>query len=388
MILHLSDDTIFLDDTINQFEAVAPGQSIYLVNTSTLKKVKNIDKVVSCERNTEQYKKFIDRLSDFDAVILHELTHQKVQIVNKASKNVNFVWMLMGADGFYMEEFKGRWHSEQTKKLLNILEKQKRHYKLRKILSNTQLYFLYSFIKKGYVISNTEKVKAIKRINFLAPIIEEDFNIMNEKFMLEDVKYLPYSHGSIETIITDPEKRNNIYIPKENRILLGNSASPSNNHIDIFYRLKKLNFKGEVICPLSYGNTEYKEKIIAEGKNILGSSFIPLVEFLPLLQYQELIRSCNIVIMNHFRQQAMGNIISAIWHGAKVYLNQKNPAYHYFNRIGVRVLSIQDGLDELSNSEVLLNNTDYILKNRNVLSKNYSQEVVLTRTKKLIEKIC
>jgi dTDP-N-acetylfucosamine:lipid II N-acetylfucosaminyltransferase len=92
--------------------------------------------------------------------------------------------------------------------------------------------------------------------------------------------------------------------------------------------------------------------------------------------------------MNHFRQQAMGNIISAIWHGAKVYLNQKNPAYHYFNRIGVRVLSIQNELDELSKSEVLLNNTDYILKNRNVLSKNYSQEVVLTRTKKLIEKIC
>jgi dTDP-N-acetylfucosamine:lipid II N-acetylfucosaminyltransferase len=388
MILHLSDDSIFLDYTIDQFEAVAPGQSIYLVSTSTPKKIKNSNKIVACESNSEKYKLIINRLSDFDAIILHSLTIEKAQMVNKASKNVNFVWMMWGADGFYLKEFDGRWYSEKTKKLVSNPKEQTLKAKIKKTLRNTQLYNLYYFLRKGKSPSNIEKVKAIKRIQFLAPVIKEDFTIIKEKFRLKAIEYLPYSHGSIETLITDIEKRNNFYTPKKNRILLGNSADPSNNHIDIFYHLKALNFVGEVICPLSYGHDAYKDKIIIEGKRILGSSFIPLVEFLPLEQYQEIISSCNIVIMNHYRQQAMGNITSAIWFGAKVFLNQKNPAYHFYNRIGVKVLTIQEGLDELSKSEVLINTTDHIIKNRNIFSKNFSQEAVLTRTKELIETIC
>jgi dTDP-N-acetylfucosamine:lipid II N-acetylfucosaminyltransferase len=388
MILHLSDDSIFLDYTIDQFEAVAPGQSIYLVSTSTPKKIKNSNKIVACESNSDQYKLIINRFSDFDAIILHSLTTEKAQIVNKASKNVNFVWMMWGADGFYLKEFHGKWYSEKTKKIVSNPKEQTLKAKIKKTLRNTKLYNLLYLLRKGKSPSNIEKVKAIKRIQFLAPIIEEDFTIIKEKFRLKALKYLPYTHGSIETLITDIKKRNNIYMPKENRVLLGNSADPSNNHIDIFYRLKELNFVGEVICPLSYGNDGYKDKIIIEGKRILGSSFIPLVEFLPLKQYQEIINSCNIVIMNHYRQQAMGNINSAIWHGAKVFLNQKNPAYHSFNRIGVKVLTIQEDFSEISNSVVLMNNKECITKNREALSKYYSQDVVLNRTKELIKKIC
>ncbi|MCQ2386818.1 MAG: TDP-N-acetylfucosamine:lipid II N-acetylfucosaminyltransferase, partial [Clostridia bacterium] len=67
--------------------------------------------------------------------------------------------------------------------------------------------------------------------------------------------------------------------PGETRILLGNSANPSNCHEQGLKLLKAYaNENIRIICPLSYGGPqEYAEKTAALGKELFGAKFVPLM---------------------------------------------------------------------------------------------------------------
>ena len=132
-------------------------------------------------------------------------------------------------------------------------------------------------------------------------------------------------------------------VVNDGNILLGNSGSIMNNHIEAFDILKKEEIGDKkIIVPLSYGDSEYTKTIIKKGKEIFGDKFIPLTKFIPREEYNKITLSCSIVFMNHYRQQAMGNILTAIWLGSKVYMNNSTTSYKYLSRIGIKINSIQD----------------------------------------------
>jgi hypothetical protein len=58
---------------------------------------------------------------------------------------------------------------------------------------------------------------------------------------------------------------------------------------------------------------------------------------MPLDEYNDLVAGCDVVIMNHRRQQALGNIGTALNAGATVYLDEANPVYEFFRRSGASV---------------------------------------------------
>lgn len=151
-------------------------------------------------------------------------------------------------------------------------------------------------------------------------------------------------------------------LSKENKedirtyIQVGNSANPTNNHIEIFNKLE--NFKDEpieVICPLSYGNPEYRERVIEEGSKIFGDKFKPLEDFIPFEEYLELLAKIDIAIFNHERQQAMGNIITLLGLGKKVYIRDDITTWEFCIDHGLKVNSSNEDFNELfkeiSNSE-------------------------------------
>lgn len=147
---------------------------------------------------------------------------------------------------------------------------------------------------------------------------------------------------------------------KRTYIQVGNSADPTNNHIEIFNKLEK--FKDGpilVICPLSYGDTEYRTRVIEEGSKIFGDKFKPLEDFIPFEEYLELLAKIDIAIFNHKRQQAMGNIITLIGLGKKVYIRDDITTWKFCMNHGFLVRSSNKDFKELfrkiSNSERLNN---------------------------------
>jgi hypothetical protein len=164
---------------------------------------------------------------------------------------------------------------------------------------------------------------------------------------------------------------------KGNNILIGNSSSITNNHIEVFNILRKANIgTSNLIVPLSYGDKTYRDKIIRSGNKFFKDAFNPLTSFMRLQDYNKILQSCGIVIMNHYRQQAFGTIIGMVWMGAKVFLSNKNTIYHYFIRIGLVVYNIEQDLLNQKDSLTCLSENE-INQNRRILKSEISSEELI-----------
>ncbi|XHR84730.1 MAG: TDP-N-acetylfucosamine:lipid II N-acetylfucosaminyltransferase [Gloeotrichia echinulata GP01] len=125
-------------------------------------------------------------------------------------------------------------------------------------------------------------------------------------------------------------------------IQIGNSASLNNNHLqllDILELYKDKNIK--IICPLSYGLETVKETVIEKGKKIFGEKFIPLTNFMPLEEYRKLQLTIDIAVFNHNQQEAMGNTISLLGMGKKVYIRSHVSQWQLFKDLGIEVYDTQ-----------------------------------------------
>lgn len=139
---------------------------------------------------------------------------------------------------------------------------------------------------------------------------------------------------------------------KPNRVWLGNSATPSNNHLDALAILEQLNQCYETcIMPLSYGSDEYQKWIKEAAINRLGTKAYFVEDMIPLTEYNELLNSCQFIIMPHTRQQGLGNILQAIASGKTIYLNENGANFGFFTKKKINVKSLaqlkSEGLMEL-----------------------------------------
>lgn len=144
-------------------------------------------------------------------------------------------------------------------------------------------------------------------------------------------------------------------------ILIGNSADPTNNHIALFEKLEP--YKGQdimVYCPLSYGQADYAERMAKTGKKLFGEKFVPLFDFIPFDKYLELLGEIDVAVFAHRRQQAMGNTITLLGLGKKVYLHSDVMQWKFFSELGVFVFDIEKfdinqlGTDEISNNKKII----------------------------------
>ena len=119
-------------------------------------------------------------------------------------------------------------------------------------------------------------------------------------------------------------------------ILLGNSATPTNQHWEALLALKESNFEmTSILMPLSYGDEEYANWISSKARTLFGPIVTCLRDFLPLEEYQQHIGRCGMVVMNHSRQQALGNIYWALNSGKRVTLNAQGINYRHLVKQGV-----------------------------------------------------
>jgi len=131
-------------------------------------------------------------------------------------------------------------------------------------------------------------------------------------------------------------------------IQVGNSADPTNNHIEVFNQLKKYKDKQiKIICPLSYGDLDYRDEVIKEGEGIFGDKFIPITDYLPYDDYLKVLSKIDVAIFNHNRQQALGNITKLLGFGKKIYIRDDITTWEYMISHGLKVYSINDVEDDI-----------------------------------------
>ena len=371
MILHIAPDDKFIDMAYNMFEKVSPNNNEFIVVTKQKKfryiKTTPITKISHFEFLS---KKFITSLGRYEFVVIHSLSDVAKQLILKSDDKIKFVWLGWGYDYYcYLDK------KLLLEKTLHLQKKISAQTPIRKkILQKTK-----NFIKENILYRDaSEPIKVFKKINFFAPVLYEDYLLLQNQFSKFTPQYLDWNYGTLE----DDLIKQDLKISGRN-ILLGNSATFENNHIEAIDLLCKLNLENrKIICPLSYGSEEYAKEVINYGKKKFGDKFEPLVDFMKIEEYNQIISTCSIVVMNHLRQQAVGNIIIMMYFGAKVFLNKENPVYKFFKSNGAIIFS----MEELTNENIKTELTEYEKNiNKEILKKYWSRDVILKKTKNLIE---
>lgn len=172
-------------------------------------------------------------------------------------------------------------------------------------------------------------------------VIKKDYQLFRDKYAPDAGHFkafvpIPGNLTSLEFRPTLPGNKGKI------SILLGNSSNPSNHHLEILNLLTTLPCANEIelICPLSYGDELHAGRVEEKGIETFGTRFRALREFLAPDQYNELLYSVDLAIMNHDRQQALGNIFMLLFIGKNVFLRGDNPAVDFLLDEGIRVKSI------------------------------------------------
>lgn len=133
-----------------------------------------------------------------------------------------------------------------------------------------------------------------------------------------------YQNQAVYPKLENENKPNKFAYLKErykNVILVGNSANPTNNHSDTFFKLKELG-EGDfcVVVPLSYGGeSNYVNVIIRLGKELFGEQFIAVTEYMDEEEYIELLSVVDIGVFNHNRQQGFATMLLLLRLGKTVY---------------------------------------------------------------------
>jgi hypothetical protein len=171
------------------------------------------------------------------------------------------------------------------------------------------------------------KLSVLNMFEIIVPVMPGDYYLLKDRYPIAaKLWHLNY----VNPALVDCKEQ---FVSGSN-ILLGNSASYSNNHIEAIDNLANIDLQGRrVIIPLSYGDNNVAEIVKDYAIDKLGSNTCsPLLNFLPFHEYDNILRTCSIVIMNHLRQQAVGNVVQALLSGAHLYLQRKSTVYQFLRQ--------------------------------------------------------
>lgn len=375
-IIHIATDEKFIDSANFLFEQAFPGvNDFYIIVDDEEKKTKYVtlkENVKLVNSDINNLNTFINQLKGETIVIFHSMFYVNSYVTNRLDKDVKIFWFLFGAEFygnqklFKSSEFLGA----LTRK---IFEKDTNYSWIKEVIKKNFRNFYYKTFK-GIYSPYAEMLNAMNRSNVLGILYKEEYNNIINKLGVNKKLHLDFTYYPIERMISNMEDR-----VVGCNILIGNSASYTNNHLEVFEKLTTLNLKdSKIICPLSYGNNNYRNQIKKIGEEKFGENFQALIDFMPLKSYNEYIKSCNIVLMNHYRQQAVGNVMTMLWMGAKVFLDERNTLFHYLKRLGVTVFSINRDLNESKD-----------LKPLSINEQNINRKLLLSElgTKSIVYKI-
>ena len=359
-ILHITDDNIFFDNAIEQFEYCYPNQNHTIVwsENQKLSKIKQ-SKNIKIKKNNDFTE--IDKISKYDVLVMHSLNIQNSKFVNKITdSSVKTIWLLHGYEVYGLDDFKpNEIYDTLTLNAFNL----KRNF-------SNNIKNIIRPIAETVLKTQSKTIKeAIAKADYMGVLYKEEYDFLKHKFNYK-AKWLPFTFYPLEKIIPNKTEITNT----GNNIFIGNSASLTSNHLDIFEKLKLIGLldNQKIICPLSYGNKEYANKLIKIGVSYFPEKFEPLTEFLKIDEYNEIIFDCSVTIMNHHVQQGVGNLLAMIYSGSKVFLSEKNSLFHYLKRIGVFIFSIEDDLTNLN--DLLPLNVKMQQENKNIIKSEFNQE--------------
>jgi len=300
-----------------------------------------------------------------ELIFVHYLKNAEVEFFYNNEIKIPKVWMFWGADGFSLPLFYGNFLDSDSKRAYTAIQRNSGFAEY--IKHKIKILFKDHWNNSEAV---KRKVAVINQMDYIVPIVPQDYDLLNEKY-----DFVPKRHhfNYVTDLLGDINKAN------KGNIILGNSATISNNHLSVLKMINETDLGSrKVFIPLNYGDEKYKEYILDFIKRLNNKNIIPLNDFMPYKEYQSIISTCDIMIMNHHRQQALGNIILGLLSGCTIFMNEKSSLYSFLKCKSFEIKNI----NELSKIPVLsLKEKEH---NASLAKKVFGKETQLESVKELL----
>jgi len=337
MILHLIHDDKVVPRMISQFEEVCPGNNVFIcVERACDKNYLNDNPYViysdSNKVNSISWK-------EINKICIHYLSYSKIRYFYKLClkhnlSKIKVVWFIWSGDVYDIIERKGyRLYSSDNSYLKIRKYTIERKRSIKSYLKGLSLNIRTSIsdIVRCYFLD--------KRVDYIVCNSKDEFDLFSKYIKFSRCKgLLKYNYYPLEDTLGSLVDKG----IDGSSIIIGNSASESNNHEYVLSIIKDLDIGGgKMYVPLSYGENADYVKIVEEKYSKLPNAVI-LKKFLPLADYQELLRSCSTFVYGNFRSEAWGNILVALYLGGKVYVSKYSFLSKYLKTEGYKFFITED----------------------------------------------
>lgn len=365
MILHLTCDDQFARYVDKQFMGGNTSSRLVVCDFKKSPELaKHAPHMVYIQVGSKAYYALKQSLGIYDGIIFHGLFGSwATDLLDAVPADVNIGWVIWDAEIFSRQEIEVSFYKPLTK----CLWRQKK---------------LYAYLRHGFKHKHAYfvPVDKFKKIKYCLCDMPQEAAFASQ-YLKMPLEWVPYNYYSVNDTIRDLRDKR----AAGPNIFLGNSCTYNNNHIDALWKLRSLISKEQkVITPLSYGEIGLKKHIIRAGKFLLGKSFEPLIDYLPLDEYNAKMMSCSTMIQYLGAPGAQGNIVTGLWLGMRVFLNKQSIMYEFFKSLGTYVYSVEDDLN-MDNPNLFQSMSDEeTAHNRKVIEDYYGEKITKERVAKIV----
>lgn len=368
MRLHILPDQKIVNRTIETFEHVFPNDNKYIILSSTGNSRYvdvNAKNVYSLTIDSNELWNIVGDVSQYSSVVIHCLTPRAVRFLDNI-KHDKIYWIEWGVDlyNILLEPRGFKLYSDDKE-----IEEYIYHSKWSRILHK---YCSFLYPRRIYRC-------AIKKVRYFVPdsMYDEYPLLLSYYPQYSNLEYREFFYYPIDQVVnaTIREERCN-----GKNIIVGHSYSYTGNHLEIMKLLSEMDLSDrQVKFPLSYGDSErYRDFLLKQGKELLGDSFSPQTNYMPLDEYNNYLLDASYFIYNSYRQEAVGNILVALYIGGKVFLSDNSPLLKFYKNLGLIIFPASSISNNSLNTPL---HEEDIVHNREIIEKHYS----LDRLYQLVE---
>lgn len=345
IIIHLLSDEKVVNRTFNEYkECLDDFNHVGLLFLNGEIKFATIPTFYKVSNSRDAYSIVNPFLPNVKYVIVHYLTSEKLKFIRKLPKSIKICWFIYGGDLFnrYLVNFGYK-----------LCYKNNRKNSFKIVLKSILRYLEFQYL--------------VKRVDIFADNASTMSLIQKYSRNNKDLDFVELFAYTVDEILGSLYKSPFI---DGDTIIIGNSASFTNNHYYILDLIKNININHKIVLQLAYGgSSEYVHSIKLEYSSYFSNiSFNE--NFCSLEDYQNLLNSGDTFIFGHWREEAEGNIITALYLGKKVYLSNKNALLEHYRSKGFILFTLENITNDYEEKLSQLDKS----KNRTLAEELYNKE--------------
>ena len=325
MNLHIVPDNTFINafyDNLNEASLLNNNRIIIRSNNKALKSVKH--DIRFAPLYSAKFDSMVGDTSSYDKVYIHYFTPLLYRWV-ALNKFKELNWLPWGGDIYNLPSLDRLCYEPIT-----LAQYVKKNRSLGQILYELKIQMFHSAFKK----------RAYSKVANVMTWMEEEFQFALRHLSLQAQHKFFFYENQFPYSELDSTKQSTTARDKIS-LIIGNSGSPSNNHLDTVSFLEKHKIDARLIVPVSYGDKKYisflKKKLTYKYGTV---EFVD--RYMQFHEYMQFLSDADGLVMNTIRPQGYGNIFMMLYLNKAVFFNEQNISLPDLTRNGIKWLSLRD----------------------------------------------